>query len=153
MRVGVLLAASVVLAFALSFARPAHAGSYLDRATVLLDGSRHDLVMLRARLTDKELARVVLAVARARSDAAQRMEVPAAVAKAHPHMLLVLAHAERAADAAAQGNFKGAVEHLDGAKLEEKLFRAALKEAGFPLPAPEARWARLPASTALPSAP
>jgi hypothetical protein len=139
MRVGALLVASVVLAFMLSFARPAHAGSYLDRATVLLDGSRHDLVMLRARLTDKELARVIWTVARARSDAAQRMDVPPQVAKAHPHMLLVLTHAERAAEAALDGNFKAAVEHLDGARLEETLFRAALKEAGFPLPAPSAR--------------
>ena len=40
------------------------------------------------------------------------MEVPAAVVKAHPHLLLVLENCERAHDAASEGNFKKFMEHL-----------------------------------------
>jgi hypothetical protein len=122
------------LAFVLTTSGLAHAGSYLDRAALLLDGSRRDAQSLRARLTDKEVARVVQMVADARSRAASKMDVPSVVAKAHPHLLLSLQHVEQAAQAALDGNFKGAVELLDAAKREESVFRAALKEAGHALP-------------------
>jgi hypothetical protein len=129
------LAAAAAAALSLTTSE-AFAGSYLDRASMLVDGSSRDARSLRARLTDKELAKVVQVVAEARSKAASKMDVPAAVAKAHPHLLLVLSHVERAANSAMGGNLKVAFEHLEGARREETIFRAALKEAGHPLPDP-----------------
>ena len=62
------------------------------------------------------------------------MIVPAQVAKAHPHLLLVLENSERAADAASEGNFKKFMEHLNTAREEEKTFRSVLGELGYTLP-------------------
>jgi hypothetical protein len=131
-----LIGASLVaaLTIALTFASSAFAGSYLDRATLLLDGSERDLKMVREHLGDKELATMVEAIADARLKAASKMEIPTVVAKAHPHLLLVLEHTERAADSARDGNVKAALEHLDDADREDKMFRAQLSELGFPLP-------------------
>jgi tRNA (cytidine/uridine-2'-O-)-methyltransferase len=78
----------------------AFAGSYLSRASLLVNGAKRDADTLRKRMTDKELARVVQTVSKARVEVASRMEVPPSVAKAHPHLLLVLENVERAADAA-----------------------------------------------------
>jgi len=121
-------------AAAFAVAPQAWAGSYLDRAALLLESSRRDADALRARMTDKELARVVQAVADARQAAASNMDVPAAVAKAHPHLLLALKKVERAAQAAIDGTFRLVLEHLDASRREETIFRAALKELGHPLP-------------------
>lgn len=131
-----LLLSTAVLAAATAVASPGYAGSYLDRASLLIEGNARDARTLRARLTDKELARVVQIVAEARSKAASKMDVPAAVAKAHPHLLLALSRVERAAAAALEGNYKSALEHIEAASREETIFRAALKEAGHPLPPP-----------------
>src|SRR5260221_3115533 len=103
-------------AFVVMLAAPARAGSYLDRATLLLSGSERDLSMVREHISDKELATMVELVAEARLKAASKMEIPAVVAKAHPHLLLVLEHTEQAADAAHEGNLKNALEHLDDAE-------------------------------------
>jgi hypothetical protein len=119
---------------ALFFASTAFAGSYLDRVTLLLDESEKDLSAVREHMTDKELATMIETIADARLKAAGKMEIPASVAKAHPHLLLVLEHTERAADAAKDGNYKSAAEHLDDADREDKMFRAQLTELGFPLP-------------------
>lgn len=116
-----------------SLSSPALAGSYLDRAALLLEGSKKDAEALRTKLTDKELARVILAVAGARMDAASKMDVPPQVAKAHPHLLLTLAKVERAAQAAVEGNIRSVLELLEAAAREETIFRSALKELGFPL--------------------
>jgi hypothetical protein len=62
------------------------------------------------------------------------MEVPAAIAKAHPHLLLVLENSERAAVAAHDGNFKKFMEHLNAARDEERIFRAILAELRYTLP-------------------
>lgn len=137
MRRRLLLSAAAFAAVA-SLVPVAHAGSYLDRASLLIEGSARDARALRARLTDKELARVVQLVAEARSRAASKMDVPEAVAKAHPHLLLALFRVERAASAALEGNFKAALEHIEAAAREETIFRAVLKEAGHPLPAAHA---------------
>ena len=115
-------------------ATPAWAGSYLDRAALLLGSSRKDAEALRKRMTDKELARVVKIVSEARQTAASKMDVPAVVAKAHPHLLLALTRVERAATSALDGNFVSVLEHLESAKTEETIFRSALKELGHPLP-------------------
>jgi hypothetical protein len=126
---------------ALAITRPAFAGSYLDRAALLLEGSRKDQTELRAKIMDKELAKVVRIVAEARLDAASKMDVPAQVAKAHPHLLLALTKVERAAQAAVDGNIRTVVELLGAATREEGVFKSALKDLGFPLPPPSARLA------------
>lgn len=121
------------LAAVVAAALPAHAGSYLDRAALLLEGSKKDATSLRGRMTDKELARVVQIVANARVEAASKMDVPEKVAKAHPHLLLTLTKVERAAQAAVDANYRSVVELLEAADREESVFRSALKELGFPL--------------------
>lgn len=115
-------------------ALPAWAGSYLDRAALLLDETRKEGDMLRPRTNDKELIALVKSLAEIRAKAGRKMEVPAAVAKAHPHLLLVLENAERAASAASDGNFKKFVEHLNTARDEERIFRSVLSDSGYALP-------------------
>jgi hypothetical protein len=124
----------VVSVLALAVATPAWAGSYLDRAALLLDESRREGDMLQPRTNDKEMVLIVKALAEARARVGRKMEVPAAVAKAHPHLLLVLENCERAADAASEGNFKKFMEHLTTARDEERTFRALISELGYTLP-------------------
>jgi hypothetical protein len=125
-----------LLFFALTFAlaASARAGSYLDRAALLLDEARREGDMLEPRTNDKEMVLVVKALTEARAKVARKMDVPAAVAKAHPHLLLVLENCERAADAASEGNFKKVMEHLTTARDEERTFRALIAELGYTLP-------------------
>jgi hypothetical protein len=115
-------------------APPAWAGSYLDRAAILLDQSRKEGDMLQPRTYDKELATMIKALAEVRTKAARRMEIPAAIAKAHPHLLLVLENMDRAADAALAGNFKKFMQHLNTARDEDRTFRALVAELGYTLP-------------------
>jgi hypothetical protein len=115
-------------------AQPAWAGSYLDRAALLLDQARKEGDMLQPRTFDKELVAVVKALAEVRAKAGRKMEVPAAIGKAHPHFLLVLENCERAAEAAQQGNFKKFMEHLTTARNEDRTFRTIIAELGFALP-------------------
>jgi hypothetical protein len=128
-----IFAALAVIAV-LAVAPAAWAGSYLDRAALLLDEARKEGDMLQPRTYDKELATVVKALAEARAKAGRKMEVPAAIAKAHPHLLLVFEHCERAADAALAGNFKKFMEHLNTAREEDRTFRALVGELGYTLP-------------------
>lgn len=118
----------------LALTRSAWAGSYLDRAALLLDEARKEGDLLQPRTFDKELVLVIKAMAEARARAARKMEVPAAVAKAHPHLLLVLENCVRAADAAEEGNFKKFMEHLYTARDEDRNFRAIVRELGYALP-------------------
>jgi hypothetical protein len=122
------------VAFALALATPAWAGSYLDRAALLLDEARREGDMLQPRTSDKEMVLVIKALAEARAKVGRKMEVPAVVARAHPHLLLVLENCERAADAASEGNFKKFMEHLMAARDEERTFRALIAELGYTLP-------------------
>ena len=126
----------VLLAFALALAvaKPARAGSYLDRAALMLDEARREGDMLQPRTNDKEMVLVVRALAEARARVGRKMEVPAAVAKAHPHLLLVFENSERAAAAAQQGNFKKFMEHLMLARDEDRVFRVIIAELGYTLP-------------------
>ncbi|MDI1443739.1 hypothetical protein [Polyangium sp. 6x1] len=129
------IALAVLVTLALVFTvLPAWAGSYLDRAALLLDEARKEGDMLQPRTFDKELVLVVKALAEARARVGRKMEVPAAVTKAHPHLLLVLANYERAASAAEDGNFKKFMEHLNTARDEDRNFRAILRELGYALP-------------------
>jgi len=128
------LALLVSLSFALTWVLPAWAGSYLDRAALMLEQARSEGDFLKPRTFDKELVIVVKATAEARARVARKMEVPAVVAKAHPHLLLVLENYERAVTAADEGNFKKFNEHVHAARDEERNFRAILKELGYTLP-------------------
>ncbi|MDI3283192.1 hypothetical protein [Polyangium sp. 15x6] len=129
------IALAVLVTLALVFTvLPAWAGSYLDRAALLLDGARKEGDMLQPRTFDKELVLVVKALAEARARVGRKMEVPAAVTKAHPHLLLVLENYERAASAAEDGNFKKFMEHLTTARDEDRNFRAIIRELGYTLP-------------------
>lgn len=112
----------------------AWAGSYLDRAALLLDEARKEGDMLQPRMNDRELVLLIKAVAEARVKAARSMEVPAAVGKVHPHLLLVLENIERAASAGLDRNFKKFAEHINTARDEDRIFRAVLKELGYALP-------------------
>jgi hypothetical protein len=126
--------ALLAFSFAVLVAAPARAGSYLDRAALLLDEARREGDMLQPRTNDKEMVLIVKALAEARAKVGRKMEVPAAVVRAHPHLLLVLENCERAADAASEGNFKKFMEHLMAARDEERTFRALVAELGYTLP-------------------
>lgn len=126
-----LLALGVAL---LLVATPALAGSYLDRLSLLITGASTDSEYLRARLTDRELARVVHTSAEARVKAASVMTVPKEIAQAHPHLLLVLENHERAAEGAKDGNPQRFLVYHQRARDEERVLRGVLKQLGFPLP-------------------
>jgi hypothetical protein len=124
----------VSLSVVFTFVLPAWAGSYLDRAALMLDQAHKEGDMLQPRTFDKELVLVIKVMTEARARAARKMEVPAVVSKAHPHLLLVLENYERAVAAANDGNFKKFVEHVYAARDEDRNFRAILKELGYTLP-------------------
>jgi hypothetical protein len=127
------LVAIVVL---VSFAVPAFAGTYLNRAVVLLSGAAREAQYLRARLGDKELARVTLRMATARLEAARTMTVPKEVEQAHPHLLLVLENYQQAAEAATLGETERFAIYHQRALDEERTFKAVLKQLGWVLPDP-----------------
>lgn len=112
----------------------AFGGSYLSRAAMLLKGSEEEARVLRARFFDKELARVTHRLALVRTTAAQEMDVPDEVRRAHPHLLLVMESYERAAEAAIRGNQKDFLVALARAREEARIFVALLKQDGWQLP-------------------
>lgn len=118
----------------LSVGRLATAGSYLDRAAFLIGQATKENEFLRKRLYDRELARLVSQVARGRLESAKATLVPKEVVLAHPHLLLMLEHYERAAAAAAEGEIGRYVEHERAARDEEQIFRGILKQLGWSLP-------------------
>jgi hypothetical protein len=119
---------------ALTFAVPAFAGTYLNRAVVLLSGASREAVYLRARLGDRELARVTHRMAQARLDAARTMTVPKEVEQAHPHLLLVLENYQQATEAATLGETERFAIYHQRALDEERAFKAVLKQLGWLLP-------------------
>ena len=120
--------------FGLGLPRVAWAGSYLNRAALLLTDAGRDADYLRARVTDRELAQVIHKLAVARIDAAGSMEVPKEVALAHPHLLLVLENYERAASSASEGQTQRFVIYQNRARDEERTLRGVLKQLGWSLP-------------------
>jgi hypothetical protein len=114
----------------------AWAGSYLDRAALLVNEARRASSFLRQRSHDKELARVVHHAALARLEAAQKMNVPKEVVLAHPHVLIVLEHHERAASAAADGEVQKFLVYELKADEEEHVLRGVFEQLGWPLPKP-----------------
>jgi hypothetical protein len=112
----------------------AWAGTYLNRAAVLLAGGAREANYLRARVADRELAVVVHRLAQARLAAAQEMTVPKEVVLAHPHLLLVLESYEQASEAATRGDAERFITYYQRALDEERTFRAVLKSFGWVLP-------------------
>lgn len=119
-------------------ARPALAGSYLNRAALLLASGRREADFLRKHFGDRELVRVVHRQATARVESANKMLVPKEVVQAHPHLLLVFENFERAAEAVLDGSGEPEIKRLMGclqlAFDEERSFRAVLKQLGWDLP-------------------
>lgn len=126
-------AGSVALLSQFAAPRRAYAGSYLNRAHLLLAQARQEADFLRARYGDKELSRIVQRLTRARLEAASRMMVPKEVIQAHPHLLLVFENYERFAEAAVQLDAKRFLLHYRNAQDEERTFRAVLKQLGWDL--------------------
>ncbi len=118
-----------------TYVQHAHAGSYLDRAAMLVGIANLELTYLRRKLYDTELARTTQKLAAARVVAAQTMEVPAEVVQAHPHLLLMLEDCERATNAAVERNAEEFLKFQRAARDEEEHFRAILKQLGWQLPA------------------
>jgi hypothetical protein len=112
----------------------ASAGTYLNRAALLLSGGAREANYLRARVADRELAVVVHRLAQARLTAAQEMTVPKEVVLAHPHLLLVLESYEQASEAATRGDAERFITYYQRALDEERTFRAVLKSFGWVLP-------------------
>jgi len=112
----------------------AWAGTYLNRAAVLLAGGGREANYLRARVADRELAVIVHRLAQARLAAAQEMTVPKEVVLAHPHLLLVLESYEQASEAATRGDAERFITYYQRALDEERTFRAVLKSFGWVLP-------------------
>lgn len=117
----------------LLFATEAFAGSYLNRANLLIRQGLKETEYLRVRVHDKELASVVHQLAQARLEAAGKMTVPKEVVQAHPHVLLVLENCERAAQAAKDGDPERFVVYHQRALDEERTLRAVLKQLGWNL--------------------
>lgn len=132
------LLGSALGSMAVLLARPAFAGSYLNRAALLLACGRREADFLRQHFADKELARVVHRQATARVVSANKMLVPKDVVLAHPHLLLVFENFERAAEAVLEGSGEPEIKRfmtcLQLAFDEERSFRAVLKQLGWDLP-------------------
>lgn len=129
-----LLATAAIAALASLAPSVAWAGSYLDRAALLLVETQREGDLVQPRVGDKEFVAIVAATTAARLDAARGMQVPAQVAKAHPHLLLVLTNADAAMRAAVEGDFKKFMQSLTAARAEDKNFRLVLKTLGYTLP-------------------
>lgn len=114
----------------------AWAGSYMDRATLLVNEARRASHFLRQHSHDKELAKVVHHAALGRLEAAQKMSVPKEVFLAHPHVLIVLEHHERAANAAAHGDVQKFLVYELKSVEEERVLRSVFEQLGWPLPKP-----------------
>lgn len=112
----------------------AHAGSYLNRAALLVVEAGRESEYLRGRVNDKDLAELVHRVATARLDAASRMNVPKEVVMAHPHLLLTLENYERSAQAATESKAERFLIYQQRARDEESVLRGVLKQLGWGLP-------------------
>jgi hypothetical protein len=112
----------------------AHAGSYLNRAAMLVVMAGRESKYLRGRVNDKDLASLVHAVAVARLNAASRMNVPKEVVQAHPHLLLTLENYERSALSAVDGHNERFLIYQQRAVDEEMILRGVLKQLGWALP-------------------
>jgi hypothetical protein len=128
------LTAFIATLVILCFSGLAFAGSYLDRAALLINEASHACNTLRTRLSDKELSHVVHEISKARLDAATHMQVPKEITLAHPHLLMVLENYERASDAAEHGETQRFIVYLQKATEEERIMKAIVEQLGWALP-------------------
>ena len=124
----------VVTLFLTLLSSAAWGGSYLNRAAILLEGSRAEREFVAPRSNDRELVEMVHAAAEARRDAAHAIRVPKSITEAHPHLLLVLENCERAYAYALEGNHQKFVEYIERARGEDRAFRAVVSALGYSLP-------------------
>jgi hypothetical protein len=120
-------------------AGPAFAGSYLTRAALLVLEGRKEADCLRQHFADKELARMIHRMTVTRVEASSKMMVPKEVVQAHPHLLLVFEHYERAADHAENGEAEHFLVACQKAFDEERAFRFVLRQLGWELPSESPR--------------
>jgi hypothetical protein len=113
---------------------PAWAGSYLDRAGLLVVEANRAGALLRERSSDRELARMIHQIAEARLSAAKTMLVPKEVALAHPHLLLLLEIYERAAAAACEADTARVIALILKAEEEDRILRRILSQLGWSMP-------------------
>jgi hypothetical protein len=106
----------------------------LDRAALLIFVANTEMDLLRRKLYDGELARLIHQQTEARTHAASTMMVPPDVVQAHPHLLLMLENCERAASSAVERKAPEFLKFLGLARDEEQLFRSILKQLGWELP-------------------
>ena len=125
---------AAALAALVTVALPALAGTYLNRAVVLLSGAAREVLYLRGRMGDKELARVTHHLIEARLDAARSMTVPKEVEQAHPHLLLVLENYLQAVEAVIASESERFAIFYQRALDEERAFKVVLKQLGWVLP-------------------
>ena len=128
------LAALAVAVVVLLTCFPAIAGPYLKTAAMLVHENANAGRWVRANLGDKELAAVAHKMARARTDAASQMNVPAEVRQAHPHLLLALSAMESAMQAASEGKPSEFIRYLQSSSGEATTFRSVLSNLGYSLP-------------------
>ena len=125
----------ILVAVGLVLSAPAaRAGSYLDRAALLLEAARAERDSAKAHPQDRELLEMVHAVAQARSAAARAMNVPKAIESGHPHLLLSIENTERAFAAALEGRFDKFAEFIERARTEDRTFRALVAKMGYTIP-------------------
>lgn len=122
---------------ALGLAAPAHAGTYLDAASMMLDESHRALDAVQRHVTDTKLAGVARSVADARVRAGRLLVVPKEAEPAHPHLLLALESAERAFAAASEGDSRKFLRLAMTSRDEERTMRAVLAESHLALPDPD----------------
>jgi hypothetical protein len=127
------LLALVPLAGLLVGAKTTQADEYIEGAALLVSEASREGAFLRGRVHERKLCELVRRIAEGRLAAAQAMFVPQEVALAHPHLLLMLEHYERAAAAGVAGDSKRALALLGDADGEAELFRGILRQLGFPL--------------------
>lgn len=112
----------------------AWAGSYLDRASLLVNETRREMQFLQGHTHDQDSAKLVHSLTTDRVKAVNHMTVPEEVIQAHPHLLLMLENAERAANALVQKQAKSFGHFLRLVRDEEGLFISILKQLGWRLP-------------------
>jgi hypothetical protein len=127
------LLALVPLTALLVGAKTTEADEYIGGAALLVSEAAREGAFLRGRVHERKLCELVRRIAEGRLAAAQAMFVPQEVALAHPHLLLMLEHYERAAAAGVAGDAKRALALLSDADGEAELFRGILRQLGFPL--------------------
>ncbi len=126
--------AAAWLAVVLFVALPARAGSYLDRAALLVQQARDESTYLRKHLSDVELARLIHGICLGRVEAAREMLVPKEIQLAHPHIVLMLESYERASAAATKGSAGDFLNFTRRAQDEEQVFRGIIIQSGWELP-------------------